>query len=55
MILLMMKKTSLKSFDLIIHAASVLPFKSNKEMLIETNVNTTLNLIKNVANCTNTF
>ena len=49
------EKTSLKSFDLIIHAASVLPFKSNKEMLIETNVNTTLNLIKNVANCTNTF
>ena len=49
------EKTSLKSFDLIIHAASVLPFKSNKEMLIETNVNTTLNLIKNVANCANTF
>jgi len=48
-------KESLETFDLIIHAASVLPYKGNKNQLIETNINTTKNLIKTVSNLKNTF
>jgi nucleoside-diphosphate-sugar epimerase len=32
-----------------------LPFKSNKDQLIETNVKTTLNLVKHISNLQNTF
>jgi len=45
----------LKNFDLIIHTASILPFKSNKDELIETNIKTTLNLVKHISNLQNTF
>ena len=40
---------------MIIHTASILPFKSNKDELIETNVKTTLNLVKHISNLQNTF
>ncbi len=46
---------SLNDFDLIIHAASVLPYKGNKDNLIETNIKTTLNLIEKISNLKNTF
>ena len=45
----------MKEFNLIIHTASILPFKSNKDELIETNVLTTLNLVKHISNLQNTF
>ncbi len=48
-------KAEISKFNLIIHAASVLPFKSNKDELIATNVNTTLNLLQHVAKLKNTF
>ena len=48
-------KNELHSFDLIIHTASILPFKGKKDQLYETNINTSLNLIKEVSMLENTF
>tara|TARA_X000000368_G_scaffold108809_1_gene84647 strand:+ start:9413 stop:10360 length:948 start_codon:yes stop_codon:yes gene_type:complete len=48
-------KVNINKFNLIIHAASILPFKSSKEALVATNVNTTLNLVKHVSKLKNTF
>lgn len=46
---------TLSSFDIIIHTASVLPFKSNKNKLIETNVNITKKLIDEIKVSKTTF
>jgi len=48
-------KNKLKDFDLIIHTASVLPFKGEEDKLYQTNVITSLNLIKEVSKLKNTF
>ena len=48
-------KEDLNTYDLIIHAASVLPFKGKKDELYETNVDTSLNLIKEVSKLKDTF
>lgn len=45
----------LKDFDLIIHTASVLPFKGKEDELYQTNVITSLNLIKEVSKLKNIF
>ncbi len=49
------KKDKLNSYDLIIHAASVLPFKGKKDELYENNVETSINLITEVAKLKDTF
>lgn len=49
------KKVNISEFNLIIHAASVLPFNSNKDALVSTNIDTTLNLVKHVSKLKNTF
>jgi nucleoside-diphosphate-sugar epimerase len=46
---------TLSSFDIIIHTASVLPFKSNKNQLIETNINITKKLIDAIEASDSTF
>ena len=43
-------KSLLKSFDLIIHSASVLPYKGKKNELVDTNINTTKLLVDNIVN-----
>ena len=45
----------LKTFDLVIHAASVLPYKGNKDLLIKTNIKTTQHLISKVAGLDHLF
>lgn len=45
----------LKTFDLVIHTASVLPYKGNKDLLIETNIKTTRYLISKVAEIEDLF
>jgi len=48
-------KQTISNYNLIVHAAAVLPYKSSKDALIATNVNTTLNLIKHISILKNTF
>ncbi len=48
-------KHNLNKFDLIIHTATVLPFKGKKKDLYETNIVSSLNLIKHVSNLDSVF
>ncbi len=48
-------KDSLNKFDLIIHTATVLPFKGKKKDLYETNIVSSLNLIKQISNLDSVF
>tara|TARA_X000001036_G_scaffold419717_1_gene439837 strand:+ start:884 stop:1834 length:951 start_codon:yes stop_codon:yes gene_type:complete len=48
-------KESLNKFDLIIHTATVLPFKGKKKDLYETNIVSSLNLIKQISNLDSVF
>ncbi|OUX36520.1 MAG: hypothetical protein CBE33_05385 [Candidatus Pelagibacter sp. TMED273] len=43
-------KSLLKSFDLIIHSASVLPYKGERNELVDTNIKTTKLLVDNIVN-----
>ncbi|MDC0051730.1 NAD(P)-dependent oxidoreductase [Acidimicrobiaceae bacterium] len=45
----------LSEFDLIIHTASVLPYKGNKKELIKTNIESTQNLVNKVRELKSTF
>lgn len=45
----------LNNFDLIIHTASILPYKSKEEELVETNLKSTEELINNISKSTRPF